>query len=37
MSCGRDEERGLPPQLCEEAHAVLIRILAITDLDVQCL
>lgn len=22
MSCGRDEERGLPPQLCEEAHAV---------------
>ena len=21
-SCGRDEERGLPPQLCEEAHAV---------------
>lgn len=22
MSCGRDEERGLPPQLCEEAYAV---------------
>lgn len=25
MSCGRDEERGLPPQLCEEAYAVRSR------------
>ena len=25
MSCGHDEERGLPPQLCEEAYAVRSR------------
>lgn len=25
MSCGHGEERGLPPQLCEEAYAVRSR------------